>query len=217
MEKITGILGFKGEPGVSPTITPSKVGGTTTLTIEDVEGTKTATILDGETTNIINSATLSDNTKETYSGAIIDNKLDDKANISDMNIALETKIDASKFAVITSSIKQLTHTGSVDYSSANFFMDWPEGFTPLNSIILDVKSRQYINGQLNRAFIERIPTTWMPSDGSIFNDYVYYDYTGYDGDQPVSNKIYVWMKRPNTDKYLGKTYDIQVVLMKIGD
>lgn len=77
-----GILGWKGEPGVSPTITPTKVGSTTTLTIEDVEGTKTATILDGDTANIINSETLSDNTRETYSGAIVDSKLGTKADAS---------------------------------------------------------------------------------------------------------------------------------------
>lgn len=92
MEKITGILGFKGEPGVSPTIEVSKVNKTTTLTITDVEGTKTATILDGEdgeTTNIIDNSTLLDNEKQTYSGKVIDSK------ITDINTNI-TAIDNSK-------------------------------------------------------------------------------------------------------------------------
>ena len=63
--------------GVSPTISSSKIGKVTTLTIEDASGTHTATINDGEdgaTTNIIDSDTLTDNTSQTYSGRIIDEK-----------------------------------------------------------------------------------------------------------------------------------------------
>jgi hypothetical protein len=58
-------LGFKGEPGVSPTLTTSKSGGTTTITITDVEGTKTATILDGEITEamIVDDLTHNDSNK----------------------------------------------------------------------------------------------------------------------------------------------------------
>lgn len=42
-----GEPGAKGDPGVSPTVTPSKSGKVTTLTIKDASGTKTATINDG--------------------------------------------------------------------------------------------------------------------------------------------------------------------------
>lgn len=46
----TGDTGPQGVPGVSPTVSVSKEGGTTTVTITDAEGPHTAEILDGEVT-----------------------------------------------------------------------------------------------------------------------------------------------------------------------
>jgi hypothetical protein len=47
-QEILAIRGEKGDDGVSPVVSVSKVGKETTIAITDAEGTKTATILDGE-------------------------------------------------------------------------------------------------------------------------------------------------------------------------
>lgn len=123
--------GIDGEDGVSPTITSSKVGSTTTLTIVDAEGTHTATINDGATANIIDSTTLSDNTTETYSGRIIDEKLDNVfpkvvtiegtwgANSSSITFDLPTGYNSSNFTVLN---VYLGANHSLVYSTSDGFI-----------------------------------------------------------------------------------------------
>ena len=91
MEKITGKLGFKGEPGVSPTIDVSKTSGVTTLTITDVEGTKTATISDGEMTKAMVVDDLTTTTTDVPLSANQGKVLNDtKANASDVYAKTDT-------------------------------------------------------------------------------------------------------------------------------
>ena len=103
--------------GVSPTVTPSKSGKVTTITIVDAEGTKTATINDGQdgaTANIIDSATLTDNTAQTYSGRIADGRFVQNSNI----------------AVITGTL-------TVDNNhSAEDTISYPTGFTVSNTYVI---------------------------------------------------------------------------------
>lgn len=77
------VKGEPGDDGISPTATVTKTDGVATITIVDKNGTTTATVSDGEkgepgaTSNIIDSDTLTDNTTQTYSGRIVDQKIED--------------------------------------------------------------------------------------------------------------------------------------------
>jgi hypothetical protein len=85
---INGGLGYKGEPGVSPTIDVSKTSGVTTLTITDVEGTKTATINDGEITRAMVVDNLTTTTTDVplsaNQGKVLKDSVDTKANANDV-------------------------------------------------------------------------------------------------------------------------------------
>ena len=93
---INGGLGYKGEPGVSPTIDVSKTSGVTTLTITDVEGTKTATISDGEISKdmVVDNltTTTTDVPLSANQGKALKDIVDTKANASD--VYNKTNIDS---------------------------------------------------------------------------------------------------------------------------
>lgn len=135
--------------GVSPTVEISKTSGVTTITITDAEGTHTATIndgADGATTNIIDSETLSDNTTQTYSGRIIDEKLGDI------------------------SVPQVTRLTSIwDSNTTSFEFDLPTGYTLSNFTVLNIylgDNNSMIYDMGSDGFI--IPERWyINSDGKL--------------------------------------------------
>lgn len=91
---INGGLGYKGEPGVSPTIDVSKTSGVTTLTITDVEGTKTVTISDGEISKdmVVDNltTTTTDVPLSANQGKVLKDLVDTKANVSDVYVKTDT-------------------------------------------------------------------------------------------------------------------------------
>lgn len=131
------VKGEKGDPGVSPTVEVSKEGKVTTIIITDVEGEHTITLNDGEdgtTANIINSTTLTDKTKETYSANILDTLLDDK-------------LDANKIATITGSYTVLSSEAQHEES-----INFPTGFSLSNCVVISLMAK-YTGQQ-----------SWLPAD-----------------------------------------------------
>lgn len=131
------VKGEKGDAGVSPTVEVSKEGKVTTITITDAEGEHVATINDGEngeTANIINSTTLSDKTKETYSANILDDLLD-------------AKLDTDKIATITGSYTVLSSETQHEES-----INFPTGFSLSNCVVISLMAR-YTGQQ-----------SWLPAD-----------------------------------------------------
>ena len=141
------VKGEKGDPGVSPTVETSKTGKVATITITDAEGEHTFTLNDGEngeTANIIDSDTLTDNTKETYSGRIADTRF----------------LQNSKLAYISDTMTLTPpHTQHVKW------INMPTGFTFSNCVILSAM----IDGGTPEAY-GVFPQTGNPQCTVVFYD-----------------------------------------------